>query len=351
MIYNQSNFKSGALKQVVPVSAALSWSKMEAPLTNAEKDYLLPAVGQSVLDKLQSIAESEESGRTDFERQILYYAMTAVGNLAFYSNFDALNVRITDQGFQRSSSENGTYQPAYKYQEDNLRNDFRNKGYNAIDHLLDFLDYAVDGHDDQVKAIGALYAETDAYKAIRKSIVRNAREVQNVYDINHSYILFLTLNAKMATIEELTLEPILGPTLYKALKLWLEENITKPSERHYHVGTEVKDDEFFEELRLRCGRVMIMKAVESLLRTTGTVTDRGQYFKSDTTSSSYAVAQQPVTDTRLNLLLNDASRASDGYINSLTIFVNSNMTTEENKIANPSRALDRDNDGKAAFFA
>ena len=58
--------------------------------------------------------------------------------MAFFYNFDALQLRITDQGFQRQGSED--WQQAFKYQEDRLRDGFRTKGFNAIDEMLDFLD-------------------------------------------------------------------------------------------------------------------------------------------------------------------------------------------------------------------
>ena len=351
MIYSKENFSGGALKKVVSTSAALSWAKMEAPLTNAENDFLIPAIGKDMDSYLQKLAETKTEDLSEFEKQLLHYAMSAVGNLAFYANFDELSVRITDQGFQRQTSQDGTFQQAYKYQEDNLRRSFKNKGLNAIDSLIEFFIYAIDSDNPDVHSIGLEYAKTTQYQQIEKSIVRNVREVQSVYDIHYSAILFMALHEKMATIEELSLMPMLGPALYNALKLWLEENIAPPAERHYTVAGEEKDDEFFEELRLRCGKVMIMKAVISLLRTTGTITDRGVFFKADASSSSFAESSQLAADSRLQLMLNDAQKALDGYISSLTTFINLNMINEDNKVGNPLHALDRDNDDKAAFFA
>jgi hypothetical protein len=94
-----------------------------------------------------------------------------------------------------------------------------------------------------------------------------------------------------------------------------------------------------------------MKAVLEMLRTTGTITDRGVFYKADSTSSSFAESSQPDSDARLQLMINDAQKALDGFISSLTTFVNANLQNEENKITSPLHALDRNNDGKKAFFA
>jgi hypothetical protein len=50
-------------------------------------------------------------------------------------------------------------------------------------------------------------------------------------------------------------------------------------------------------------------------------------------------------------MINDAQKALDGFISSLTTFVNANLQNEENKITSPLHALSRNNDGKKAFFA
>ena len=348
MIYSQENFNGGALKQVVPTSTALSWNKMQAPLENAEEEFLLPILGRALLDKLQAISEASEP--IEYERQLLFYARKAVGNLAFFTNFDELNVRITDQGFQRQTSQDGTFNQAYKYQEENLKKSFKNKGFNAVDSLVNFLGYSIESADKKIHSIGELWKATDTYKKIKKSIVPSINEVQVVYDIHSSALLFLTLQAKMATIEELTLQPVIGRTIYDALKLWLEENVTLPDERHYSINGEEKDEAFFDELRLKAGKVVIMKAVLELLRTTGSITDRGMFYQQDSTSTSYAESNLPTNDNRLQLLINDAQSSLNGYINALTSWLNGSLTSEENHILSPYQQLERDNDGKKAFW-
>lgn len=344
MIFTEQNFKNGELKAVMPISTGLSWSKMQFPLQNAQDEFIQPLLGDELIEAIEAINEKEEV--TPFEKKLMYYTRKAIGNLAFFTNFDELNVRITDQGFQRQTSENGTFAPTYKYQEDNLRKSFQNKGYNAIDEMLAMLFY-----DKTGTTYSILFKATDTYKKVAGSIVRSVEEVQMVYGIHYSYLLFLALKAKMDTIEELLLMPILGINLYNALKSYLKDDAEDSVSTWYEVGTEQVGSDVFKELRLRCGKVLTMKAVLEMLRTTGTITDRGVFYKADSTSSSFAESSQPDSDARLQLMINDAQKALDGFISSLTTFVNANLQNEENKITSPLHALDRDNDGKKAFFA
>ena len=52
-----------------------------------------------------------------------------------FSGFDMLNVQFDETGFTRSSVD----KTLYRYQEENLKNSFRNKGFDFIDAILEYL--------------------------------------------------------------------------------------------------------------------------------------------------------------------------------------------------------------------
>lgn len=325
------------MKRMLPVSSGLSWVKMAPLLENAQRDYLVPLLGEKLNNEISWIYERmDPSERSDAEKVVLYLAQRAVANLAFWSNFDAFSLRITDQGFQRQESD--TWHPAFKYQEDNLRKGFANAGYNAIDQLLQQLDE----HKDDFTA----YLESPAFLASQKSIVRNTAEVQDIYEINNSRLVFLRLLPVIRQQTELTLQPILGDELYESLEAWLEGGeetatlLQQRGQKYANIGAKT-----WEWLRSHARKVVVMAAVRQLLRTTGTVTDRGAYFA----ELGGDTILKPVDDTRLSLLIADAERALGGYTSRLASFVKVNM--EDVYGGSALRVLDRDNDHHNAFWA
>lgn len=333
MIYSEDYWKSeGEGKKIVPVSTGLSWVRMEPLLRNAQADYLKPLLGDALNAEIDGIYEMRPGERSQAEQRALSIAQKAVVNLALWSNFDALSIRISDQGFQRQESD--SWHPAYKYQEDALRRQFANAGFNAIDQLL-----ALFESDPKT---WPLFVTSPAYTMSRGNVVRDTTEVQEIYDIHSSRLLFLRLRPIMRQMEELALQPILGDALYDGLMTYLAEGVPPISGNTYPV-------ERWEELRKRCAKVVVMESVLQLLRTTGTVTDRGAYFTAIVATGGGNESAQAVADNRLQLMVSDAEHARDGYVSRLTSWISSLMP--EMSAGDPLRVLDRDNTGKAAFFA
>ena len=334
MIFSEDYWKSELEGQrVVAVSSGLSWGRMAPLLDAAETDYLKPLLGEGMLEEVDGIYWNlEPPQRTESEKEVLRLAQRAVLNIALWVNFDVLSLRISDQGFQRQESD--SWRPAYKYQEDNLRRTFRNTGMNAIDQLLEHLESHIN--------LYPRFAHSPSYTVSQKSIVRNTGEVQDVYDIGSSRLVFLRMKPLFHQVEELTLQPAIGDTLYDGLLAYLNGESTPISDADY---TETE----WEGLRDKCRKVVVMAAVIQLLRTTGTITDRGAYFAETVATNGGNETEKPTNDTRLQLLLSDAQRAYDGHLGRLTRYVMTEF--EKHTGGNPHTVLLRDNDGGKAFWA
>ena len=249
MLFTEDNFRDGELKMLIPVSTGLSWPRLAPSLAAAEHDYLHPLLGDRLHAEIVGIYHMERTSRSKGESEVLLWAKRAVANLAIWAHFDALNLRITDQGFQRQMSDD--WQPAYKYQEDALRRQFANDGFNALDSLLTTLET----YKDEFKALFTSPAWTQS----QRSLVRSTAEIQDIYDIHSSRIIFLRMMPVMRQIQELTLQPILGDTLYEGLTGWLQNDIRE-------VGGHIYPDNVWDALRDKCRKVMVMAAVLQLLR-------------------------------------------------------------------------------------
>ena len=151
MIFSAKKWNNGKeLKAVMKVNTAISFDMIEAPLRNAFRQYLVPLLGDAMAGEVVEIyefgpnpdvLEQNTEGATEREKldsRLLEICKRANANLAFWNDFDEISMRITDAGFQRQKSDNGeSFQQVYKYQEDNLRASLRNKGFNALDELLE----------------------------------------------------------------------------------------------------------------------------------------------------------------------------------------------------------------------
>ena len=328
MIFSETKWdKAKEIRAFVPVGAALSFDKMEAPLGNAQDMFLLPILGDSMIAKLQEIYD-QDTERNEKDKKFLFLAQTAVANIAFWYDFDALNLRITDQGFQRQQSD--SFPGAYKYQEDHLCITFKNKGFNAIDQLLFFLEDHVSDYEE--------FKSSPGYTIRENSIVRNTEEVNRIVFINASRIIFMRMQNIFHNIEENELQPVLGETLYSKLREWLSDS------SKFELTTTT-----LEKFRSRCAAFVIMKAAARLISETGTLTDRGLYFTTVGAGPSGNEVKQPATTDDIAWRVKVAENDAEMYKTTLIRFISLYMTAYES--GNSQHALDRDNTDKSTFFA
>ncbi len=330
MLFSQDHWQSGRqISPFVPVSSSLSFAKMQAPLDSAEQQFLAPLLGDAMLARLQQLADSLPDGDL-LAPQLVQTARRAVANLAFWHDFDALNLRISDQGFQRQGS--ADWQGVYKYQEDRMREAFKNRGFNALDYLLEFLDDHIADYPE--------FRQSPCWHDRSRAIVRSPREANQFVFINSSHIVFMRLQGEFRTVEEYDLQSVLGAALYKRLRQWLNG------------GEEFPVDDCvcsLDQFRLACADYVVKKSAARLLRQTGSLTERGLYFSATAASGSYGNdTLSPASDRQIGdrcaLADLDAHRAEA----SLRSFLNNYMSTVA---GNRSSGPIRDNDSHTAFFA
>lgn len=325
MIFSAEKWNNaGEIKAFVKVSNSLSFSVMETPLRDAFDLFILPLVGYKMGEKLKDIYASPE--RKESEKRALELAQRANACLAFWYSFDELNTRITDSGFQRQESENGTFKQAYKYQEDNLRNGFRNKGWNAVDALLDYLEANITDFGE--------YADSPAHTTLQTDLVKTTAEVDMYYHINHSRIIFMRLQNHFRFVTKMILPTVIGQVIYDKL----EAHLKSPEE----------SADTMENLRKQCLGFVILSAVKRLMAETGSITDRGLYF-SELTDKEGNETLKPVADERLTLQLDNLQSDIDRYQASLMQYIKHHFETDYK--GSPMDVFKRDNDHKSTFFA
>lgn len=325
MIFSANKWEdSDELKKFIPVSAALSFEKVESSLNDAFSLFIVPLFGDKLAKRFQRIYDELATDQAD--RLLLEECQRAIANLAFWYNYTELNIRITDQGFQRQEAEN--FKSTYKYQEDQLRAAFKNKGFNAIDRMIDFLDK----HQEDFPE----YAESPAYAFRAKAIVRTTSEVDEIYFINNSHLIFLRLKPFFKIVEETVLQPVLGIDLYNSLLSSIEK------------GDKELGNTTVEELRIRCAQFVILKAVAMLIRSTGSLTDRGLYFKQLVPDKNGNEYQQPVELEQAITMAANVELTAKSYHDLLLTFVEQKLPDFFK--GRQSRVFDRDNDHKKSVW-
>lgn len=330
MLFSKEKWNNGKeMGAYVPTSASLSFEKVESSLQSADDLFLTPLLGDGLMAAIEAIYGKEDASRTPEERVLLTLAQRAEANLAFFYNFDALQLRITDQGFQRQGSDD--WQQAYKYQEDRLRDGFRTKGFNAIDAMLEFL--------DENRQTFTEYEDAPAYTERQKAIVRNTDEVQRWVNIGHSALMFLRFAAEFATVEETVLQATMGDAFYQQLLKWLNGDEEYPESGYVMT---------LAELRRKCGRVVVMATAVRLLKKTGTLTDRGLYFENVTAAAGENHTRTAASDTQIGdrlAIYEEDLRAAEANLRTVIRQYYPSFSDGSNG------HVIRDNDHHAAFFA
>ena len=311
----------------VHASKALSWVTMAGPLEQAWQLFVLPLLGEELCGAVDAIFSKSVGNRTAAEKRVLWYVQGAVANLALWHNFFELNVRLTDQGHQRQETEN--FKSVYKYQERELQQSYRNKGFNSLDALMAYLD----AHASDFSG----WAAAPANVRRKKSVVKSALEVDDVVFINRSTIVFLRLQPILARLEQTDLPVILGSRLCDAFMAKLG------------TGDNTIGQTSVEELRVRVGRVLVNKAVAELIRQTGSLTDRGLYFETVTAGREGDSVTSVPTSREKALLAEVYERDAVAQYQALSNFIELNIP--ELYAGHPSDVFKRDNEGKRTFWA
>ena len=329
MFFTASSWNIDEVSKIIPVSSALSFEKVQSSLLSVDDLFLRPVLGDEMMTVAQAIFEREEQQRSDLEKTILRQLQVATLNLAFWYDFQELNLRITDQGFQRQTTDNFT--SAYKYQEDALKRGFRNKGLNALDSILEIL--------EQHTGDFPKYTHSPAYTDMRKRVVQKAKEVNEVCYIHNSQLIFRRLIPILKELEDTNLPIILGSKLNDQLKKAILENRT----------SEQVGDTTYEELRLRCVAYLSLKACAQLVRQTGSLTDRGLYFISVASSGENNEVREPADGEAAVRLASTMEQSAAAYSASLTSFIE--YYIPDLFTGHDADVLKRDNDHKRTFWA
>ncbi len=256
MIFSAEKWCNGReFQRVIKSSSAVDFNSFEPILREAFDLFIRPVLGEAMSEKLIAIYNEPGDGtQRAINDHIIYLAQRANANLAVWYNFYELTVILSGSGIQKA--ETGEYKGLYKYQERQLRDNYKAKGFNALDDLLMFLE------TQDIEE----FQSSPAWLERKTALVPGADIVQKFLPIERSRLVFLRLKPHIAFIEQTRLPNMIGEELFAKLRKMIDENSV--------------NDIPFQILLSHMRPIIILLAAARMVRQSGTLTDKGLYFSS-----------------------------------------------------------------------
>lgn len=253
MVFSLDKWNNGReFQRVIKSSAAVDYNSFEQILREAFDNFIRPILGDEMTARL--IREYEED-TPEKNSRLIYLAQRANANLAIWFNFYELTVILSGSGIQKA--ETGDYKGLYKYQERQLRDNYKTKGFNALDDMLTYLEKSNNYPE---------YHSSPAWIMRQTAIVPGADIVEQFLPIERSRLIFLRLQPHISFIEKTKLPSLIGTDMLSELMKKIQEGNLE--------GTA------YAGLLNLIRPVIILYAAARLVRQAGILTDKGLYFSS-----------------------------------------------------------------------
>jgi hypothetical protein len=343
MLFDKSkNVKMEEIREFIPVSTSSDFDSFSPHIANAERDYLIPVIGQDMYDRLQSYYDGIISGsgsgtnsgsgdggsaHTEELADLLKLVQSAVMHLACWIGFDLLNSYVSDAGFKRQESE--TVKSMFKYQEENLKAYFRTNGFNGLDTVLAYLELNIE--------VFIEFSASEEYASLKAAFIPNTDTFNRILFINKSRLTFMRMKQHMSLIEDTEIAPLLGATSYNY----------------------VKDEMLKESPAAKVTRLIpyIQKPVAFLasallMEESGAdLTDNGLYFTSTMASGINDTQKTVSAPERVAVLVARNRNFGNAFLDQLRSYLVANATDWTTVPVSTGKLFRRDNTDKKTFWA
>lgn len=327
----EKNPKMEEVKNFASVSAASNFASIAPHIANAERDYLVPLIGQAMYDELQEFYDAElPAVLTDVQvktAELLRLSQSAVINIAYWIGFDLLNAHVTDAGFKRTESDG--VKGLFKYQEANLKNYFRTNGFNGLDTVLQYLEANIDDFDE--------FKLSQAFTLFREAFIPGTDIFNQIVFINKSRLTFLRMKPHMQLIEDTDIAPILGPVAYAFIKAEMVKD-----------SPATKVTALLSYIR----KPVAFLASALLMEESGAdLTDNGLYFTQTVAGFNNDTDHKPSAADRIAILVMRNRAIGNAYLDQLRNYLAAHAADWADVTPSTGKVLRRDNTDKKTFWS
>lgn len=258
-------------------------------MAKADRKFLIPVLGQSVYDALNSQVTTTVTWTT-----LLDICRSYVAPMAMLSELATRNIQITDSGIKKTTSQDMDNVFRWEYLE--LKSNLEQSAAEALDelwqHLLD---------------TGSTYTWTNPNT--RNKLFKTAKEFKTYYaNLQQPYRVFESLQPIMVTVEDQYLKQAMGSVSYDALI-----DAATPSDL---------EKEALVLIKKAAAHYIVMQAC---LQLPAKLTPQGftiQLSSSDSANQS----EQAAPDNTLSVLRSTCENTGNAYIRQLKTFLNANAS-------------------------
>ncbi|MBT3244827.1 MAG: hypothetical protein HN352_16900 [Bacteroidetes bacterium] len=335
MFFKESaNTKVEEIRKYIPVSVATSFANVSPLIGSAESKYILPLLGQSLYNQVHAYYIDQEAtidgitqgnkGKFDI---LIEHVQRSLINLTYYSGFEFLSVSINDSGFHRQESE--SEKSLFKYQEEAIKNQFKDAGFNGLDTMLEFI--------ESNPSVFPLFSESASYTLRKESIIPSTRVFDSLININESRLVFLKIKRFITEVEDFDIKAALGGTLFDLVKTEIVKQ--SPAE---------KIAALLPYIQKPLAHLALSKAFRSL----GIhVRDRGVFFLSQESTMQNSTSEKAVDRDTLSAMIQSEKETGEFYLATLREFLVSNASIYTEIVRTSGNAFVRDNSSKTSFWS
>jgi hypothetical protein len=273
----------------------------------------------------------DDPAQEDRLDELLALVQKALINLAYYRGFPILSVKMSDKGAYRTESPNE--KSLFKYQEVELRQTFKQDGFNGLDAVLEYLEENIDVFPE--------FRNSANYTIFKSNFINTTTDFDNIYSIGGSRLVFLKIRRFMNIVEDFKILPLIGQAFYTKLKDAIEEN---------NVITE--DQRAIDIIK----KAVAFLSIDQGLSELGVkLTDNGVVFETREGRFDDLKKDTTVSGDELHTLIKSARVNGDKYLSLLKEFLHANIDDyplyrDSEQYDDTNTAHIRDNSGKKTFW-
>lgn len=322
------------MKALVPISTALSFDTVKPYIEVAERDYIETILGRELYlalveyythGSVTSLSGSGGSRSEKFE-ELLERVQRALINITLWSEFDVLNVKISDTGISRTAGDKE--KSLYKYQEDKLRFMFQENGFNELDKVLAYLELYEDYFPE--------FVDSDNYTLRKERFIPDTSTFHSIYNINNSRLVYLRMLDYIERNEEFEVKSVLGTDLYNAIKA----DMVKDS-----VG--IRTTSLLPYIQKP---LVYFSLADSIEEQGVNIRNRSVFFASRGISFPNDTREEQILGENAASLVRKYKGTAENYIQLLKDYLNANSEIYSEWTVNTDTPYHRDNSGKKTVF-
>lgn len=304
------NTRVEEIRKYIPVSVATSFANISALIGSAESKFILPLLGQTLYTQVLAYYTDSanppagvDGGNSAKFDTLIEHIQRALINLTYYANFNFLGVSINDAGFHRQETE--TQKSLYKYQEEEIKNSFKDAGFNGLDTMLEFI--------EENPTVFLLFTASPSYTLRKESVIPNTKVFDEIINISGSRLVFLKLRRFMTEVEDFVIKSELGDELFADMKTEIVKD--NPSQR-------------IASLLPIIQKPLAHLAMSKAFQTLGIhVRDRGVFFLSQEATQSNSSKEKPIDKISLDATIKAEESTGQFYLSMLRDFLVENNDT------------------------